>query len=101
MAAIISGLDFSVSGDKRSTIATVTGDTSYPTGGYSIAPNQIGLGTVLFADASFLANSTPAVRAAVYNTSTNKLLLFGENFSEVANGTDVSAFSGKIQAFGW
>lgn len=101
MAATLSGLDFTVQGDKRVTIATVTGDTSYPQGGYSITANQLGLGNVLFLDSSFTRDSTPAVRAVSYNTSTSKLLFFDQAFAEIANGTNLSTFSGQLQAFGW
>ncbi len=101
MAATLSGYDFSVPGDKRATIVTVTGDTAYPTGGYSITPNQLGMGTVLFVDGAFARSSTPAVRAVSYNNSTNKLVFFDQAFAEIANGIDLSTFSGQIMAYGW
>jgi len=101
MALTVSGLDFSVAGDKRRTIATGTADTSYPTGGYSLLPSQLGMGTILLLDCNFDANSTPAIRAVQYNNATNKLRFFGENFAEIANATDLSAFSGQLEVVGW
>lgn len=102
MAATVSDLNFIVTGDKRRTIGTITGDTSYPTGGYSITPNQMGLATVLLVDVENLLNtsSTTAIDAARYRISTNKLQIFSGS-NEVANLTDVSAFQGRFEAIGW
>lgn len=103
MAATISGLDFSVAGDKRRTLGTVTGDTAYPTGGYSITPNQVGLGTILALNIELPLNisSGTAVDAARYRISTSKLQFFDFAGAEVANGTDLSTFAARFEAIGW
>jgi hypothetical protein len=101
MAATLTNPDFTVVGDKRLTTVNVTADTSYPTGGYSITPAQLGLGAILTVDCAYASSSTPAIRAVRYNNSTSKLLFFDQAFAEIAAGVDLSTFSGQIQAMGW
>lgn len=101
MALTVSGLHYNVEGAKKCNDGIVTGDTSYPTGGWSLAPEKVGLDTVERFGVDFLVNSTPAVRAARYDYTNEKLMAFGENFAEIANGTDLSAFSARFEAKGY
>jgi len=101
MAATVSNLDFSVDGDKRATIGTITGDTSYTSGGYAISPSAIGLANVLDFAADLPVSSVPAIRAARWDYTNNKLMFFDQAFAEIANGIDLSAYSLKFRALGW
>lgn len=100
--ATVSNLDFSVAGDKRRTTGTVTFSSSYTTGGESVTPSQVGLGTILRFDVDFASSSTPAIRAGNYDVTNSKLLAFTTSDGlQVANGTNLSTFSAKFEAVGW
>lgn len=102
MAVTLSGLDFSVAGDKRRTIGTVTFDSSYPTGGEVITPQQVGLGTILDMDIENPVSPTPTTRMCTFDHTNLKFMLFtSSDGNQVANGTDVSTFSAKFEAVGW
>lgn len=58
-------------GNKRAAEFSVTGDSSYPTGGYALSPANVGLGVVDFWD---FAQSGGYI--AAYNASTGKVQLF-------------------------
>lgn len=63
----------------------ITGDASYPTGGYAVAPlPKFGLKAVT----GVLAQSD-GVHTLVYNSGTDKVQLFASG-AEVANATNVS-----------
>src|SRR5690348_4903415 len=73
----------------------ITGDTSYPTGGYAVAPlPKFGLKAVT----GFLAASD-GVHTLVYNSGTDKLQLFASG-AEVANATNVSTVALYFEARG-
>jgi len=101
MALTFSSLNFSVAGNKRRTIGTVTFDTSYPTGGEAVTANQVGMGKIEQFLIAFPVSSTPAIRAADYDYTNDKLRVYGENFAEIANATDLSTFSCKFEAVGY
>lgn len=102
MAVTISNLDFSVAGDKRRTIGTVTFDNSYNTGGETITPQQIGLGTILFMDVSAPVSATPTTRMCSFNNATNAFVVFtSSDGNQVAGGVDLSTFSAQFEAIGW
>lgn len=102
MAVTISGLDFSVAGDKRRTLGTVTFDNSYPTGGEAITPQQVGLADILFMDVENPVSSTPTTRMCTYDLTNEKFMVFtSSDGNQVANGTDLSAFSARFEAVGW
>lgn len=102
MAVTISNLDFSVAGDKRRTMGNVTFDSSYPTGGEALSPNQIGLADILWMDVENPVNGTPAARLCTYDHTNDRFLVFtSSDGNEVANGTNLSAFSARFEAVGW
>ena len=102
MAVTLSSLDFSVVGDKRCTRGTVTFDNSYPTGGEAITPQQVGLGTILRMDVENPVSSTPTTRMSTFDHTNTKFLVFtSSDGNQVANGTDLSAFSARFEAIGW
>lgn len=101
MAVTVSNLDFTVFGDKRVTLGSVTYST-YATGGESLTPSQIGLGTIKTMLLTNPVSSVPAIRGATYNPSTSKLLAYTtSDGAEVANGTDLSAYTVNFEAIGW
>lgn len=100
MAATVTDLKFGVQGDRRVNVGTVTGDTSYTTGGYALAPGAVGLGSVDRLSIDLPVNSTPAIRGAVYNRSTSKLAFFDQAFAEIAAGVDLSAFAARFEVTG-
>ncbi len=100
MAATVTGLQYNVEGNRRANLGTVAGDTAYTSGGYALAPGTFGLGSVDHFSVDMPSSSVPTIRAAVYNTSTSKLLFFDQAFAEIANGVDLSTFSAKFEAKG-
>lgn len=70
-------------------------DTSYPTGGYALSANQLGLSKVF----GLIAES-PGGYDLQYNRTTGKLQVFNGS-TEVANATNLSALqSAYYKAFG-
>lgn len=100
MAATVTGILYGVEGNRRVNTATVAGDSSYTTGGYTLAPGTFGLGSVDRFGVDLPSSSVPTIRGAVYNISTSKLLFFDQAFAEIANGVDLSTFSAKFEAKG-
>lgn len=90
-------------GSRRAHVVTITGDTSYPTGGYSIPPSQVGMHRVenVIAAPTRAAAGT-SIRDVTYTstTTTGNLQFFLENFNEVGNGTDISTYSGVFTFIG-
>lgn len=79
-----------------------TGPTSYVTGGEIVTPSVFGLGTLLaFLPAPALNAAGTAIRTAVWNPVTNRLMWFVTNTGvEVANGTDLSTFTFQYEVIG-
>lgn len=84
MAATVTQIVTHVPGNLKEVIVDVTGDSSYPTGGYAIS--FPGITNVVFVDAQSSSSGHPAV----WNYSTGKLQLFTSGGTEVANATNVS-----------
>lgn len=101
MAVTVSGLSFSIAGNKRRTTGVITLDSSYPTGGETISPNLLGLGSIDVLSPGMPVNATPAMRGASYKVSTGKLLVFDDAFAEIANGVDLAGFSFPFEAVGY
>lgn len=89
-------------GGLRGRLVTVTPDTSYPTGGYSIAPGDIGLSEILGAiQVGIFSGAVTTLATWVYNSSTQKLQAFGTagsatGLTEIANATNLSAQINRI-----
>lgn len=73
-----------VPGNLKEVIVDVTGDSSYPTGGYAVS--FPGITNVIFCDAQSGSTGHPAV----FNYATGKLQLFTSGGTEVANAANVS-----------
>jgi hypothetical protein len=81
-----------VVGNRKTVIATITGDTSYPTGGSALTPAQLGLRRVDYAD-------TPQAVGGVsftYDYANNKLLSFTGG-TQTTNATNQSAISVRMR----
>lgn len=105
MALTISNFRRDSIGSVRQNTFTVTGDSSYPTGGYSLAPISVGFHNVVGWDTDFMYNGTNGY-VAKYNQSTNKLLFFDSTTGapnplvEVPNATNLSAYSATCTVYG-
>ena len=100
MALTSTILGSAVPGNLRRVRATVTGDSSYPTGGYTLTPATFGL--------QFLGHyvvigptgaSTVAAEAA-QNPANGKLLFLAPSGAEVTAATNVSAVSFYVEGYG-
>jgi hypothetical protein len=102
MAVTLSNQDFSVIGDKRVTRGQITFDNSYPTGGEVITTQQVGLANILNMIIENPVSSTPTTRMCTFDNTNLKFMLFTSSDGlQIANGTDVSAFSARFEAVGW
>jgi hypothetical protein len=88
-----------VPGQKRCTVTKVVFDSSYPTGGEALTPTDLGLNTVVFAEAQVQVAGTGSVTAVFYDITNQKLKAFTAA-AEVANTTDLSAVTAQVVAFG-
>lgn len=88
-------------GIRRRRIGTYTGPASYVTGGDSLTPAELNLGTVEFLDFENAVSATPAARLLVYDHTNQKVIWIVPNTgAEVANGVDLSGFSARFEAAG-
>ncbi len=91
-----------VFGDLRVACKRVTLDASYPTGGYTITPAQLGLpgGRCMFADTASVNDGVASDVAAFWDPSTNQLKAY-TNAGEVANATNLATQVVQIMAYGY
>lgn len=96
-----------VIGDLKMTVTNIVGDSSYPTGGSPITPQQLGLSAVLAAQAELFAstgaNATSNTMSAVVSGGGGSVNLkcFTNANAEVANATNISGVTWQIIAFGY
>ena len=95
MAATVAQVASHVPGNTREVIVTITGDASYPTGGYALT--FPGISNVLFVDAQSSSSGHPAV----WNYATGKLQLFTSGGTEVAAATNVSTITVRAAVLGF
>lgn len=91
--------------NTRAGFATLTPDTSYPTGGYAVTPAQLGLSRVSFAMCNAVGSaSNNGAATASYNQATGKVQLFTTGTTgaqvEVASAANVSGITVNILALG-
>jgi len=86
---------------QRLTTWDVVPSDSYPTGGYTITPSEVGLKVVR---AILMGSSNTAANGYIpwYNSETGKLMLLGQGGSlvEVTANTNVSTFSYRLLFIG-
>jgi hypothetical protein len=88
-------------GNLKVTSTDVVGDSSYPTGGSTLTPAQLGLGTVVFAVTSIkVTGAVGAASEAYYDVPTSKLVVY-TTAGQVANTTVLSSNTFQITAFGY
>lgn len=96
MALSLSNSFRSAAGDTFTVWSVITGDTSYPSGGYPLTASQFtGIMNTIFAvDAQVGLNSSGGTAFfARYDPTTKKLQFFLPTGAEVTGGTNVSTYS--------
>lgn len=104
MAAAVAQIRKTVPGDAFRLTNTITGDTSYPTGGYTITPQQLGYGSYIlqvmgydatnFASAAYVPVITATYASDGVSITSLKLQLINYGaYTEVTAATNVSTIS--------
>jgi len=88
----------------RRQVATLSGPTvaqgGYLTGGITVDPTEVRMGKIFAILGGVLSNGT-AMLLPWYDVATGKLLYFVPNTgAEVANATDLTAYSGRVEFVG-
>lgn len=101
MAIAISNEDRTVMGDRVVIFATVTFDSTYPTGGEAIANTDFsGLNQIDFIQCSAPSIDDQAINSVVHVRSTGKLMVIDAAGAQEGNGTDLSSTAMDIIVFG-
>ena len=90
---------FDKSFTKERRILAYTGSTSYATGGDPLTPEMVGLGKIEAVLDAKISNGTN-VYWGFWNKTTKKILWYSATATEIANGTDLSTFSGAFEVIG-
>ena len=98
MAATVTTIRKGVNGDQRYWQGTITGDTSYPTGGYAITAAQVGMNTI---QSGIADNDTAASRLSSWDQTNKKLKLFTALSTEAANASNQSTITVPVFLFGY
>lgn len=92
-----------VEGNKRVRIRDITLDSSYPTGGYTVNPSDVGLRVRIdTADCEMALQSAGGAtcRTVSYNYSTGKLQVYTTGSAEAAAASDQSAYTVRARFVG-
>ena len=92
--------DRDVAGIRRRYIGLYTGPASYTTGGESFTAQDVALGVMERISFDPPVNATPALRVVDYDYTNSKVRWYDYAGAEIANGTDLSAFSCRFEAVG-
>ena len=87
------------SGSKIRKFVRLTGPSSYATGGEALAPAAFGLSKIILLLVTHASNGTD-LRLVLYDTTTSKLKWFDLAGAEIANATDLSAYSARAEVIG-
>lgn len=90
---------FDKSGAKERRILAYTGPLSYATGGDALTPETISLSKIEAVVGLVISDDTN-VYWGYFNPSTQKILWYSATATEIANGTDLSGFTGRFEAIG-
>lgn len=94
------GVPADLSSTCRRQVCTYAGPSAYPTGGDAISPEDVRMGKLFALLGCVLSNgTTPLVATWVPATETLQLFVASTGV-EVANGVDVSGYSGTFEAVG-
>lgn len=80
-------------------IGKYTGPASYATGGDALTPAALALGQIHFAGFEVASNGTD-LRLVLYDYTNQKVKWFDLAGSEIANGTNLSAYSARFEIIG-
>ena len=97
MALSSADIKRTVFGNKRIVIATLTFDSSYPTGGESLTPAMVGLSSI---DSVLCFPHQTATRIATYDHTNAKVLLYTALSTEAANASDQSTITIQVLVVG-
>jgi hypothetical protein len=99
--AKVAGADH-VEGNKKVKVRTITFDNSYPTGGESLTPNDVGLKTIdtVQGGVAPATSGGATARTVAYDHTNQKLLVYTTASAEAANASDQSAFSIRLRFVG-
>lgn len=86
-----------VPGSRRRVLFTLTGDTSYPTGGYTVSAASLGLQAI---DAVLVSGSADVTGTWIPVWTGSKVKLFSALGTEVASTTDVHTAVVTCEALG-
>lgn len=90
-----------VAGIRKRRVVLYTGPASYVTGGDSFVPADVDLAQLEIAP-NLIAHSGTAVRLVVYDRTNQTYLWYvPDTGAEVANGTDLSAFTVEVELAGY
>lgn len=95
MAVTISNLKRVNLSNLKGTIADVTFDSSYPTGGEALTPAQLGLSVV-----DYLGAESAAGYNFAYDRANKKLIAYTAG-AQVTDKTDLSTVVARIFVVGW
>jgi len=80
-------------------IGLLTASSSYATNGETLPAQQFGMGKVDLLLLEPFSNGT-VIRLAKYDVTNGKLKFFDMAGDEIANGTDLSAYTARFEAIG-
>lgn len=108
MAVAVTIVKVGVFGDLKYTVADLAWDSSYPTGGEALTPEQLGLSVVV---GSFDVGSAAAAALKVdtrYDTTNEKIQAFGSaanagivEDAEISSTDDLSALTNRVLFLGY
>ena len=93
------GQFFDASNARQRRIGTITGPTSYATGGDPVTAAAFGLGRVEIVLFEEFTNGTDVI-SALYLPATGRLKFFAAAGTESPNGTNLSTYSARFEAIG-
>lgn len=94
------GLSYTI-GNRKVRVYDVTGDTSYPTGGWAFTPGSVGLRFVDSIIGGHLRKTDgTAIVTLSYDRANNRLLAYSGG-AQVANLTDLSLYVGRNSFIGY
>lgn len=85
-------------GNRRRAVATVTFDTSYPSGGYAVAASAFDMTTLDTVDVSTM--SQLGTHWCLWDQTNSKIKVFTALNTEVSNAVDIHTDSVVIEAIG-
>ena len=102
MAIAISNTDATVFGDRKVLFATVTFDSSYPTGGEAIAATDFGgqLEQIDFIIPGAPSLDDEAINGVIWDRTNSKLLVVDAAGAQEGNTTDLSSTTVEIMVVG-